>query len=232
MANETKGSETKATEKVFIIIPGLNEEKHIASVVERTKKQGFTNIIFVDDGSSDKSSSVAEKAGATVLRHIVNMGKGAAAKTGCDYALKKGATVLVLIDADGQHKPEDIKKMLKALKGKDIVFGYRKLDKNMPFTMRLGNYGINKASHMINGVKLNDTQSGFRCMTSSAYRKIRWTSNNYSMESEMVSKVAKNHLKFAQIPIETIYHDSFKGTTITDGVKIFINMLKFKIRGN
>lgn len=220
----------KSPKKVFVVIPGLNEEKHIGNVVSRVKTQGFSNVIFVDDGSTDKSSSEAKKAGAIVLRHVVNMGKGAAAKTGCDFALKKGADILVLIDADGQHKPEDIKKMLFALNGKDIVFGYRSLNKNMPFVMRLGNWGINKASEIINGIKLRDTQSGFRCMTSEAYKKIRWTSNNYSMESEMIAKVAKNKLKYAELPIETIYLDNFKGTTIADGVKIFINILKFKIR--
>lgn len=216
---------------IFIIIPGYNEESHIYDVVLRVKKQGFKNVVFVDDGSRDKSGELAKKAGAKVLRHIVNMGKGAAAKTGCDYALKSGADILVLLDADGQHKPEDIKKFIGKINNKDIVFGYRKLNENMPAVMRLGNWGINKSSHIINGIKVRDTQSGFRCMTADAYRKVRWTSNNYSMESEMISNVAKHRLKYAEIPIETIYLDGFKGTTVIDGVKIFINMLKFKIRG-
>jgi len=101
----------------------------------------------------------------------------------------------------------------------------------MPFIMRFGNWWINKSSQIINGIKIKDTQSGFRCMTSEAYKKIRWRSRNYSMESEMIANTAKHKLKFAEIPIETIYLDDFKGTTIIDGVKIFINMLKFKIRG-
>jgi UDP-N-acetylglucosamine---dolichyl-phosphate N-acetylglucosaminyltransferase len=216
---------------IFVVIPGYNEEQHIFNVVSRVKKQGFRNVIFVDDGSKDRSSEQAKKAGATVLRHIVNMGKGAAAKTGCDYAIKNGADILVLIDSDGQHRPEDIKKFIKKLENKDIVFGYRKLNANMPSVLRLGNWGINTASQIVNGIKLKDTQSGFRCMTAETYRKVRWTSNNYSMESEMIANVAKHKLSYAEIPIETIYLDGFKGTTIIDGVKIFINMLKFRIKG-
>jgi UDP-N-acetylglucosamine---dolichyl-phosphate N-acetylglucosaminyltransferase len=216
-------------EKIFIIIPGLNEEKHIFKVVKKIKKQGFENVLFVDDGSKDKSGNLAEKAGATVLRHIINMGKGAAAKTGCDYALKEGADVLILMDADGQHKPEDLPLFIKEIKNKDIVFGYRKLNKKMPAMMRIGNWGINLASRIINGIDINDTQSGFRCMTADAYNKIRWSSNDYSMESEMVSNVAKNKLKYAQIPIDTIYHDTYKGTTVADGIRIFIRIIKFKI---
>jgi glycosyltransferase involved in cell wall biosynthesis len=217
-------------DKVFVIIPGLNEEKHIYDVVSRTKKQGFKNVIFIDDGSKDGSSKEAARAGAIVLRHVVNLGKGAAAKTGCDFALKKGAETIVLIDADGQHRPEEIKMLLSKLKNNDIVFGYRHLNKKMPAVMRLGNWGINFASRTINGVSLKDTQSGFRCMTSSTYRKIRWKSNDYAMESEMISNVARNHLLYAEVPITTIYHDNYKGTTITDGVKIFIRMLRFRIK--
>ncbi|PIN81806.1 hypothetical protein COV13_00240 [Candidatus Woesearchaeota archaeon CG10_big_fil_rev_8_21_14_0_10_32_9] len=215
--------------KTHIIIPGLNEEKHISSVIAKVKKEGFENIIFVDDGSTDKSSLLAEKAGATVLKHVVNLGKGAAVKTGCDYCCELGADVLVLLDADGQHKPEEIKKLISKLKGKDIVFGYRPLNKNMPPIMRFGNWYINTASSLINGINLRDTQSGFRCFTASAYKKIRWTSNDYSMESEMISNVAKHKLKYAEVPITTIYNDNFKGTTVMDGVKIFLNIIKFKM---
>ncbi len=215
----------------YIIIPGLNEEKHIVDVIKGVKAQGFQKIIFIDDGSKDKTAMLAKKAGATILKHIVNMGKGAAVKTGCDHACELGAEILVLMDADGQHKPEEIKKLLNAIKGKDIVFGYRQLNKKMPPVMRFGNWFINKASYIINGIELKDTQSGFRCLTAEAYKKIRWNSNDYSMESEMIANVAKKKLKYAEIKISTIYHDNFKGTTVMDGIKIFLNMLRFKFFG-
>lgn len=229
--NNGKHTNKSKTMKTYIIIPGLNEEKHISSVIAEVKKQGYNNIIFIDDGSTDNSALNAEKAGALILKHIINLGKGAAVKTGCDYACELGAEILVLIDADGQHKPAEIKKLLSALKGKDIVFGYRQLNNKMPFVMRFGNWFINTTSSIVNGISLRDTQSGFRCLTAKAYKKIRWKSNDYSMESEMIANVAKKNLKYTEVPITTIYHDNFKGTTVFDGVKIFLNIIKFKVFG-
>lgn len=217
--------------KVFIILPGLNEEKHIGQLISNIKKQGYSNIIFVDDGSNDKSSEVAKSSDAIVIRHIINMGKGAATKTGCGYAIKKGAKILVLMDSDGQHKPEDLNRIVSELvkNKRDIVIGRRKIDKNMPFMMTFGNWFIDKASGLINGIDLQDTQSGLRCFTSETYKKIKWKSDDYSMESEMIANIAKNRLKYSQIFIETIYLDNFKGTTIFDGIKIFLNIIKFRI---
>ena len=103
---------------IYIVIPGLNEEKHISEIIDKLKEQGFKNIVFVDDGSSDSSSKKAVDAGAIVLKHLINLGKGAAAKTGCDYALKKGAGIIILMDADGQHRPEDAKKLIAELLNK------------------------------------------------------------------------------------------------------------------
>jgi glycosyltransferase involved in cell wall biosynthesis len=107
--------------KVAVIIPAWNESKHIFDVVKRTKKV-ISDVIVIDDGSCDNTSERAKLAGATVLTHIVNLGKGSAAKTGCDYAYKKRFDVLILMDADGQHLPEDIPKFLKALKKKEKSF--------------------------------------------------------------------------------------------------------------
>jgi len=221
------------SKKVFIIIPGYNEEKRVGNVIKTIRHLGFKNIIFVDDGSSDKSSQIAKSAGADVLCHIINLGKGAAVKTGCDYALKQGANIIVLMDSDGQHRPEDIRRFLKKLEEEksDIVFGYRIIDKNMPFVMKFGNWFISTATKIIQGIDIRDTQSGFRCMKSGTYRKIRWESTDYSMESEMIANVGKHKLKYSEIPINTIYLDNFKGTTIFDGIRIFINIIRFKVFG-
>lgn len=222
----------KENDDVYVIIPGLNEEKHIADVVRRTIKKGFKNVIFVDDGSKDLSGKIAEESGATVLTHMINLGKGAAATTGCEYALKKKAKIIVLMDSDGQHKPEDIPKLLRLLNGNDIVFGSRVLHpEEQPFVMRFGNWFISTASRYITGIKLQDTQTGFRAMTAEAYKKIRWHSSDYSMESEMIANTAKHKLKYAELPIDIIYHDKFKGTTVFVGVKIFINILRFWMFG-
>jgi glycosyltransferase involved in cell wall biosynthesis len=213
---------------VFVIIPAHNEQRHISKVIQRTKRYS-RNIIIVDDGSKDKTSELAEKEGVIVLRHIINLGKGAALKTGCEYALRKGAKRLIFIDADGQHRPEDIPRFLKALDDADIVFGSRSLNRRMPFVLKFGNWFINKTNNLLFGVELKDTQSGYRAMAAEAYKKIRWKSTAYSVESEIVANTGRKRLKYKEITIKTIYSDKYKGTTIVDGMKIVLNMLWWKL---
>ena len=214
--------------KVWVIIPAHNEEKHIEKVIKKTKKF-VNNILVVDDGSHDKTLFVAEKSGAFVLRHIVNLGKGAALKTGCEYAIKKGAEKIVVLDADGQHDPKEIPEFVKALDNADIVFGYRRLNKNMPFVLRYGNWFIFFMTKLLFGLKIIDTQCGYRAFKADAYNKIKWNAIDYSMESEIVANTGKAHLKYSQIPIETIYSDKYKGTTVIDGIRIVLNMIWWKL---
>ncbi len=214
--------------KTFAIIPAYKEEKHISKVIKKTKKF-CKNIIVVDDGSDDKTHESAEKEKVFVLRHIVNLGKGAALKTGAEYAIKKGAEVLIFLDADGQHKPEDIPRFLKALENADIVFGSRELNKKMPFVLKFGNWFIYQVNKLLFKINITDTQSGYRAMTVKAYKRIRWKSNNYSVESEMIANAGREKLKYEEIKIHTIYSDNYKGTTVMDGIKIVLNMIWWKI---
>jgi glycosyltransferase involved in cell wall biosynthesis len=132
--------------KIFIVIPAYNEEKVIGKVIADIKKEGYRNIIVVDDGSTDKTEEVAKKKGATVLRHILNRGKGAAAKTGLEYAKSQNTDIVVTLDGDGQHNPKDIKKMIKKINdGYEVVLGSRFLNKKnkMPIFNRLANFFAN-----------------------------------------------------------------------------------------
>ncbi len=213
---------------VWIVIPAKNEEKTIRDIIKKIKKF-YKNIVVVDDGSSDRTAAVAKK-DAIILRHILNLGKGAALKTGCDFALKSGARSLVAMDADGQHDPEDIKKFISALEGADIVFGYRTLNKDMPAILRIGNNFINWITRLLYNIDIKDTQCGFRAFTAAAYRKIRWNSPDYSMESEMIANSGKHKLRYRQVPIKTVYKDRYKGTTVLDGIKIVFNMISWRLR--
>ncbi len=214
--------------KTWIIIPAKNEEKNIGDVVIKSKNF-CENVVVVDDGSDDKTEDIAKKRGAVVLRHIVNLGKGAALKTGCDYALKNGAEKIVVLDADGQHDPKEIPEFVKALEKADIAFGQRKLNKKMPFVFRIGNWMIFRITSLLYKMKVFDTQCGYRAFTIDAYKKIRWDAVDYSMESEMIANAGKNNLQYIQVPIETIYSDNYKGTTVIDGLKIVLNMMWWKI---
>ncbi len=216
-------------EKYCIIMPAHNEAEHIRDVIADIKHITH-NIIVVDDGSSDDTFQIANDSGVDALRHIINLGKGAAVKTGCDYALKKGFTHMILVDADGQHDPAEISLFLAALKDYDIVFGVRKFDKNMPKVARLGNWFISKVAGFLYGIKLKDTQCGYRAFSAETYKKIRWSSSDYSMESEMIANAGRHKLKYKEIPIKTIYLDAYKGTTMLTGFRIVMNMLLWKLR--
>ena len=213
---------------IWVVIPAYNEEKLIGKVIKKTQRH-IDNIIVVDDGSKDKTYDVAVRNRVNSLKHIVNLGKGAAIKTGCEFAIKNGAEILILLDADAQHDPDEIPNFLKNLKGIAIVFGYRKPSKQMPFILRLGNWFINKATKLLYNLDLRDTQCGYRALTKKAYKKIRWIANDYSMESEMIANVGNKGLKYKEIPIQTIYSDKYKGTTILDGVKIVLNMIWWRL---
>ena len=152
----------------YAVIAAKNEAKHISAVVKDTKKY-VNKVIVVDDGSSDNTSEKAKEAGAIVLQHLVNLGKGAATKTGCEYAISKGAETIVFLDADGQHEPKDIIKFKEKLKEKDIVFGIRKRNKHMPAVLKLGNWFLNKAANSLYGIDVPDTQCGFRTFKTKIY---------------------------------------------------------------
>lgn len=208
----------------FVIIPAHNEEERVAEVIKKVEKY-TSNLVVVDDGSTDNTAKVATETGAVVLKHLVNLGKGAALKTGCDFALQHGAEKLIVIDADGQHEPKEIPNFLAALKDKDIVYSYRQAAETMPLVLKFGNWFINKSLNILCHTNIEDSQCGYRAFTSEAYRKIRWAARDYYMETEMIIKASKHNLKYSQIPIKTIYGDKYKGTTVIDGVKIVFKMI-------
>ncbi len=212
---------------VAVIIPAYNEEEHLARVIQRTAMfVPREQIIIIDDGSSDTTRAIALQAGVRVLSHLINMGKGAAANTGCMYAFQNGFDRVVLMDSDGQHEPEDIIRFLDALQNRDIVFGYRK-NGSSPFIQRLGNIGLTMISKLLFSMPIIDTQSGFRAFTKKAYAQIKWKATGYEMESEMIAHATG--LRYTQIPIKLIYLDNVKGTTIMHGLKIAFAMLRWKL---
>jgi len=210
------------------IIPAYNEEKTIAGVIAKAKRH-CSGVIVVDDGSTDGTKMQAEQTGAIALRHKVNLGKGAALKTGCDYVLSRGMGPIVVLDADGQHDPEEIPLFLAALLQHDIVFGYRKMPDTMPLMMRFGNKFINALLQFLYMVQIKDSQCGYRAFTAAAYEQIRWETQDYYVETEMILNAGRKRLRHASIPIQTIYADNYKGTTVLDGVKIVAKMLGGRI---
>ncbi len=217
--------------KTCAVIPAYNEEENIAEVVNKTKNY-VDRVIVVDDGSGDQTFERASGAD-VVLRHLVNMGKGFALETGVEKALEDGSDVLVTLDADNQHDPGDIPRLTNILinENLDIVFGSRSLNGDMPLVLRFGNWWLCKSARVLFGTKVTDSQSGFKVFRGDAYERLRWRSSHYSVDSEILMNAGRNKLRHRQIPIKTIYHCKHKGTTVVDGIRIFLNMLFWRLRG-
>ena len=218
--------------KTVLIIPAHNEEKRIRLVVENS--QALVDIaIVVDDGSVDQTSLTAKKFGGNVLvlRHHVNLGKGAALKTGCQAALKLGAEIIVTIDGDGQHPPQYIPQAIKYLKENnlDFVFTVRQGGDKMPLVRRLGNRALNIVAYWLFNIKLRDIWCGFRVFRADCLPKINWRKSDYSGEIQMALKVGRSGLRYGEFIIPTIYNDKFKGLHIFHGLKLLAEMFIWRI---
>ncbi|MBU1118712.1 glycosyltransferase family 2 protein [Patescibacteria group bacterium] len=218
-------------EKVCLVIPAYNEVGSLEGVVKEASRYSDT-IIVVDDGSRDKTGDFCiEKNEKDVyfLRHVVNLGKGAAMRTGAIFAQNLKCDFLVFMDADGQHDPQDIKKLVDCVKEKKgLAIGKREKNKNMPLAMKVGNFSLSLLIKTLFKLSVEDTQSGFRAIRLEDLDKILWTSCDYNVETEMLIKAKKNQISIFEVPIKTVYNDKYKGTTFIDGIKIFLQLLKLR----
>ncbi len=140
--------------------------------------------------------------------------------------------MIVVMDGDGQHDPDDIPKLIAKLKNEnlDIVFGWREVEKNVPVLRAFGNKIITKMVNFLSHLDLKDILSGFKAFTDKAYKKIIWQSQDYSVETEIAINVGKYRLKYVQVPVKTIYKDNYKGMDIISGIKIISKLLRFKLQ--
>lgn len=213
---------------IAAILPAYNEEVSIGSVVLRTRKYA-ERVIVIDDGSSDHTAEVAEMAGAEVIRHPKNRGKGAALKTG--FEALNGERVVITIDTDGQHDPADIPKLVEPiLRGEaDMVNGSRYLSgnkKDTPFYRRVGQRVLDAATNLDSGLSVTDSQSGFRAFASGTRDVFRFHQDGLAIESEMLADAANAGLKIREVEIGVRY--DVNGSTenpVSHGVKILVKVL-------
>ena len=192
---------------VIACIPAYNEEDTITSVVERALKH-VDMVIVCDDGSSDLTGEKARRAGALVIRHKKNMGYGAALKTLFDVAKRVGPDVMVILDGDGQHDPDDIPALLKPiLSGEaDIVIGSRFLGKTeMPVYRGVGIKLISFVVRLIAYPDIKDAQSGFRAYNQRAIEAISITERGMGASTEILLKAAYHGLRLKEVPIRVRY---------------------------
>ncbi|HEX8897170.1 MAG TPA: glycosyltransferase family 2 protein [Chthoniobacterales bacterium] len=216
---------------VAAVIPAYQEEKHIADVVKRTLKQ-LANVVVVDDGSSDATADEARKAGADVIVHEQNRGKGESIKSGFRYWLEHGATFVIILDGDGQHLPEEIDGFLAAASssGAKLLVGTRMNDvREMPLVRRTVNrYMSRKISRVCNQV-IPDTQCGFRMVHRDIIPDLLGGTERFDYETEMLILASRAGCRIASVPISTVYSDGVSSIhPVRDTLRFFKLMRRYK----
>jgi len=217
--------------KTVIIIPSYNEEHEIGKVISACRAEGFNTIIVVDDGSTDATADNARKAGALVVSHSINRGTGAATQTGFVAARMMGADAMVTIDADGQHEPKDIIKMLEHLRNHnaDIVIGSRFMHSGnrIPYMRRIFNMAANFVTFLLSGRYLSDSQSGLKVFSKKALAKINITSSGFEFSSEIIREAGYFQLRIHEIPVRVIYspYSLSKGQNLATGLSTIFKLV-------
>lgn len=220
--------------KALIIVPAFNEAAVIFRVLKAlpSKIGGISDIdvVVIDDGSFDQTAKEAEKAGVNVIRHSINRGLGAAIKTGLSWAKKQNADIVMTFDADGQHNPGDIPKLMSPiiLKKADVVIGSRFLNKQaIPFDRFLLNWFANFATFILYGVSSTDSQSGLRAFSKKAIDLIDFKADRMEFSSEILLEAKRNNLKVVEIPIKAVYtpYSRKKGQKNVNAFPIFARFL-------
>lgn len=196
-------------EKICVVIPGYREEKRVGEVVRQVKKY-LPDVVVVDDGSPDRTGEVAREAGAVVLTHEVNKGKGVALNTGFAWAREHGFDVVIVMDADGQHPPSDVPRFIEAYirTGIPVLVGNRMGDsENMPFVRRLTNMFMSWLLSREMKQFVPDTQCGFRLYRCDIFPFVSAQSERFAAESEILLHIAERGLRIDAVSIKAVYAD-------------------------
>jgi len=217
---------------VIVGIPAYNEEKNIAVIITRLKKI-TDKIIVCDDGSSDLTSKIAEELGAIVIKHEKNLGYGAAIRSIFLKAKNLDCEILVTFDADGQHRVEDINKVINPINnGKsDIVIGSRFLDdseKEIPSYRKVGIKVITKITNVSIKKQLTDSQSGFRAYSKKVLDELTPLELGMGISTEILIKASNKNFRILEVPIKIIYHgETSTHNPITHGSSVIISTIKY-----
>jgi glycosyltransferase involved in cell wall biosynthesis len=196
----------RAELRLAVVIPAYQAATTVAAVVARAR--AVAPVYLVDDGSTDGTGDGGRGMGATVLTHATNLGKGVALTTGIAAALAAGAKVIVTLDADGQHSPEQIPHLVAPIaEGRaDLVLGARARSGPMPLERRLSNWLSARLATRIGGQVVSDAQTGFRAFTHEVAERVRPTDRRYEFETAFLLGALGAGFRVASVPIPTIYH--------------------------
>jgi glycosyltransferase involved in cell wall biosynthesis len=209
--------------EIIALIPTYHEARYIADVVKRTLVH--IPVVVIDDGSSDGSGGAAALAGAKVVAHSMNQGKGKALNTGFDYAVARGVDAAITLDADGQHDPDEIPLFIEAFRaGKgDIIIGKRDFSQ-MPAKSQFGNRVGTFLLRFAMGQPIPDNQSGYRLLSCAVMQRVRPETSRFEAEVEILLRAQLAGFKLAWVPIQTIYNDKKSHFRPIEDSKLFLKM--------
>ena len=224
--------------RVAAVIPAYNEEKHIGDVVRRTR-QRLDDVLVVDDGSADKTADNAREAGGQVIVHEQNQGKGETIKTGLRHWFAKSSPAeravdyVIILDADGQHRPEEIERFIAAALSADepkLVVGNRMKDlSTMPLIRRFVNRWMSQQISALCGQEIPDTQCGYRLLHRDLIPDLLGGAARFDYETEMLIIASRKGFRIAAAPISTVYSDEVSSIhPVRDTIRFFKLMRRYK----
>lgn len=218
---------------IAVVLPAHNEAGMIRSVISRIPAridQMVVVTIVVDDGSRDDTAEIARGSGAIVIRHLTNLGVGAATITGLRAAQQLGAEIIVTMDSDGQHDPEEIRLLVRCLIDGDfdVVIGSRILSpRGMPLKRFAGNLLLNAVTFIVYRKIVSDSQSGFKAISRQALQRMELRASGYEICSEIIGELYRNDLRYKSLPVTALYteYSQAKGQPFLNGVNLILGLL-------
>jgi len=219
---------------VWVVIPAYNEGRKISEVVNQVLEY-TPNVVVIDDGSRDNTLAEAKKTSAWVLGHCVNRGQGAALRTGIEFALNKGAEIVVTFDSDGQHDVAEISKMIQPIveNRAEAVLGSRFLEgsHNAPLIRQMVLQGGVVFTRIVSRINVTDTHNGFRALSRSASQAIEINQDRMAHASEILDQITKNKISYTEVPVTINYSDETlaSGQSSWNAVNIVTRIIISKI---
>jgi glycosyltransferase involved in cell wall biosynthesis len=219
-------------QSIAAVIPAYNEDKHIGDVVRRTR-QKLDHVLVVDDGSRDTTADRAREAGAEVIVHEKNLGKGETIKTGLRHWLERQIDFVIILDADGQHRPEEIDRFAAAALSAEepkLILGNRMKDlSSMPRLRQIVNRWMSQRISAVCGQEIPDTQCGFRMLHRQLIPELLGGAARFDYETEMLIVASRKGFRIGSVPISTVYSDEVSSIhPVRDTLRFFKLMRRYK----